>query len=466
VLAAGQWWSSDEIEAMASRWRVEILDSLDGEAMPAGVVPATPEAVALIAALTSLPLPAILLSSDPSAWQIPLPLPAGTRVALLPSLAYLAPMVERQACVPLVLSAPHDAARRRRTPPLALLQSPGIILFTSGSTGAPKPVFRAMESLRAGVTARLDTLGLETGEGMIAGVSLAHGHGMTRLLSAMILGGPLGLLNPLDYRAGLAMLAMPEFACWSATAHFADVFSRCTLTAPAVAPRLCLLSSPISRAVFDAFQARFGVPLRQNYSSSETGPVAVDAAPAADVQPDSVGRPLPGVDIRIGEHPDTAAPAGETGRIWVRSPWLMRGYGFPPSMDGLGVVDGWWPTRDMGRWEADGRLVLAGRIDDCIRTREGRLVNLAFIASRFRAAVGVSEAVVVPLPSSSGASFGAVIECGPVVTVATLKDALSDALPSWAWPRMMAIVPSLPRLPSGKPDRQSCAALLREQQGR
>ena len=87
----------------------------------------------------------------------------------------------------------------------------------------------------------------------------------------MLLGGPLGLLEPLDHRAALDALARPEFQCWRATPHFADVLGRCALTGPAVAPPVCILSSPISRSVFDAFVARFGVPLRQTYSSSETG---------------------------------------------------------------------------------------------------------------------------------------------------------------------------------------------------
>jgi O-succinylbenzoic acid--CoA ligase len=126
-----------------------------------------------------------------------------------------------------------------------------------------------------------------------------------------------------------------------------------------------------------------------------------------------------------------------------------------------GDVDGWWPTKDLGMLEPDGRLVIAGRIDDCIRTREGRLVNLAIVANSLRTTEGVREVAVVPLQSPAGASFGAVLQCDPSVTLAKLKDRLSDALPQWAWPRDMVIVESLPRLPSGKPDRRSCSALLR-----
>ena len=138
----------------------------------------------------------------------------------------------------------------------------------------------------------------------------------------------------------------------------------------------------------------------------------------------------------------------------------MAGYGFPPAVARPGDVNGWWPTRDLGALEADGRLVLAGRLDDCIRTREGRLVNLGVVANKLRDLEGVRHVAVVPLDGLAGVSFGAVVECEPSVTLATLRTSVSDALPRWCWPRKMTLVSSLPRLPNQKPDRQPCIAVL------
>jgi acyl-coenzyme A synthetase/AMP-(fatty) acid ligase len=205
------------------------------------------------------------------------------------------------------------------------------------------------------------------------------------------------------------------------------------------------------------------VPLRQSYSSTETGIIAVDAAPAGAVSGDTVGRPLAGIEVRIGTHPSEPLPLGEIGRIWVRSPWLMNGYGFPPDVELPDAGGGWWPTQDRGMLQDDGQIALAGRIDDCIRTREGRLVNLAFVSKSLLSADGVRDVAVVPLPSFAGPSFGAVLECEASVTIPKLKDRLSDTLPHWAWPRAMAIVDALPRLPGGKTDRMTCSALLRRQ---
>jgi acyl-CoA synthetase (AMP-forming)/AMP-acid ligase II len=178
------------------------------------------------------------------------------------------------------------------------------------------------------------------------------------------------------------------------------------------------------------------------------------------VRPGTVGRPLPRVEIGIGDHPQAPYQTGETGRIWVRSPWLNAGYGFPPDVQRPGEVDGWWPTTDLGALNGDGQLTLAGRLDDCIRSRDGRLVNLAAVAETLREIRSVRNVAVVPLSGTAGTSFGAIIECDASVALSTLRIQLSDALPSWARPRRLAIVASLPRLPNGKPDRQACVAAL------
>jgi acyl-coenzyme A synthetase/AMP-(fatty) acid ligase len=138
----------------------------------------------------------------------------------------------------------------------------------------------------------------------------------------------------------------------------------------------------------------------------------------------------------------------------------MAGYGFPPALERSGAVDGWWPTRDLGALDADGYLTLAGRMDDAVRTRENRLVNLAQVATALREIPGVTDAVVVPLDSTAGVTFGAVVQCGPEMTLAEVRRGVADTLPSSSWPRRLRLVPSLPRLQNGRADRRGCIALL------
>jgi acyl-CoA synthetase (AMP-forming)/AMP-acid ligase II len=461
VLFRRQWRSSDEVEAMASRWYVEIARVVD-EKPVAALVPASPEGIALLIALSALPCPAILLDASRPAQPGQAPLPAGTKVVVPPSAAAVSVGPELGGTPHILPDWPGDGFSHGDGESVPILRSPGFVLYSSGSTGHPRAVYRRTSALLAGAATRVNVLGLVPGDGIVAGGSLARGHGLTRLLSAMTLGGPFAMLESLDHRTALHTLALPTFALWSANAHFAELFTRCTLEKPPKMPRVCIISSPISPHVFDAFRSRFGVPLRQNYSSSETGQVAVNSAPDSQVVHDSVGQPLPGVEVRVCEHPDNPAPAGEVGRIWIRSPWLMEGYGIPPHVERRTDVGGWWATRDRGSLTVRGELRLAGRMDDRIRTREGQTVDLAFVAECLRAAEGVRDAVVVSLDSPSGAVLGAVIECDPGVDVQLVRNQLSAFLPPWGRPRAMKVVHSLPRLPDGKADRPSCLAALHE----
>jgi acyl-coenzyme A synthetase/AMP-(fatty) acid ligase len=457
VFAEGRWWPAEELDALARPWRAVARRALaGGSRYLATALPGTPEGVALFSALTSLPVPVIVLPPSPDMWRGLAPLPERTSLLLLPSIARnLAPATRHLGCHVTVLQDDAPGTDQHAVP----LQCPGIVVFTSGSTGTPKPVVRTPQAIERGGMARLHALGARPAGGIAVGTSLAHGRGVNSLVTCIAGGMPLGLV-PSNHRAALVTLAQPELDCWWASAHLADVLGRCALTGPPIVPGVCLLSSAIPRRVFDAFLDRFGVPIRQTYSSSETGPISVDGGPAGSVRPDRVGRPLDGVDVLIGEHPAVPMASGATGRIWVRSPWDMAGYGFSTDRVSQQKVDGWWPTHDVGFVDDGGYLGLAGRLDDCIRTRDGYLVNLAGIATQLREVRGIIDAAVVPMDTSSGGSFGAVVECARSLTAGVLRTRIADALPGWALPRDLAVVESMPRLASGRPDPRACQALL------
>ena len=122
------------------------------------------------------------------------------------------------------------------------------------------------------------------------------------------------------------------------------------------------------------------------------------------------------------------------------------------------MVDGWTPTSDLGTLGEDGYLTLLGRIDDCVRVRDGRLVNLAFVAARLREVASVTDAAVLAVETSAGPTFGAVVE--GTAQLAAVRQHLARELPPWCWPRELVAVPVLPRLPGGKIDREACRRLL------
>src|SRR5687768_7156723 len=162
ILAHGRWWSSDALDAIARSWRTTVLDQCgEGDRAIATALPTSPEAVALFGALTSLASPVILLSPDIRAWRTKPVIPIGTPLVLLPALAHLAPAAERCGLVPFVL--PDASSPPASGMPVVPLEGPGVVLFTSGSTGPPKPVFHTRASLMRWVSHRNDGLGLGPG---------------------------------------------------------------------------------------------------------------------------------------------------------------------------------------------------------------------------------------------------------------------------------------------------------------
>lgn len=442
---------------MAAGWRDAIDERVGAAGMCAVAVPSTAEGLALLAAASGRSVAVPVLSADPQSWPGHSALFEGMPIALVPGAAAAAGNAGRRGFAPFVLPDPTVAAGAGVFTPL---RTPGFVIHTSGSTGAPKPVYRPTAHIVAGASARARALGLLPGEGLVGGVPFSSGQGVVQVVTAMVLNGALGMVGPVDYREVLTALARPEFACWRATAHFADVLGRCALHTVPRAPRVCLISSAVGEPVHRAFISRFGVPLRGAYSSTETGAIAVDAAPDAEVQPGTVGRPLPGVEVTIGDQPGAAQQTGVAGRVWVRSRWQMAGYGSPPQLERPGDVEGWWPTRDLGSFDEAGLLRLAGRIDDCVRTREGRLVNLEAVAEALRNLDGVHAVVVVPIEGPAGTSFGAVLQGAERLSLDAVRRAAGAALPPWALPRAIHLVTDLPRLSNGKPDRIACMALL------
>ena len=313
-------------------------------------LPSTPEGVALLVALTSLPPPAILLHPDVRAWRSEPAIPVGTPLILPPALAHLAPDGEKVGLVPFVLP---DASTRAAGPPVDAFSGGGIVQFTSGSTGPPKPVFFPMPTCLAGARSRVRSMGLEPGAGIAMSASPVYGQGLRYLATAVLLGGPLALLDPHDHRQALVTLAEPALACWRATRHLVEALTHCVLTGPAVVPRLCVVGTPLPPALHDAFVARFGVPLRQGYSSTETGPICLDVGPPERVERDTVGRPSTASRSASATiRPSRSSPSGwgGSGRA-VRARWRAtdsrRTSSAPATWTGGGPLrtwDGFAPT--------------------------------------------------------------------------------------------------------------------------
>ncbi len=139
-----------------------------------------------------------------------------------------------------------------------------------------------------------------------------------------------------------------------------------------------------------------GFQVAEGYGLTETSPV-LTANPWAAVRFGSVGKPLPGVDVEIRP---TEGAEGGAGEIWVRGPNVMSGYYLNPEASAAVLQDGWFCTGDIGRLDADGYLHLSGRTKEIIVTDAGKNVYPEEVEFRYRGIPGVQELVILSMPAS------------------------------------------------------------------
>jgi o-succinylbenzoate---CoA ligase len=162
------------------------------------------------------------------------------------------------------------------------------------------------------------------------------------------------------------------------------------------------------------------------------------------------GTPLDGVEVAIGAD----------GRIRLRGPMLFDGYAGNCDVTAEVLRDGWLLTPDVGHLDRDGRLVVSGRADDVVKSG-GVSVPLPAVEARLAAMPGVAEVAVLAVPDPEwGSRVVAVAAAGDSLDLTAVRDFVSAAHPrSWA-PHELHLVDRLPRLASGKVDREQLVRSL------
>ncbi|WP_055631803.1 condensation domain-containing protein [Streptomyces griseoruber] len=368
-----------------------------------------------------------------------------------------------------VADAPAEAAP-------APYDGPWVITHSSGSTGEPKRILRSQGNQLAEADHIISTAAITPQDVVLCPVPLFHALGQFCCMIVSVLAGATLVLvdqdterpdeGPASLDVGRVLTLLRE--------HRVTVFPSVPYLLGALADwpadqeadlssvRLCLSGSNFLPAdVRDRFTARFGLPVRQTYGSSEAGSVAWDCDPDA-VVPDSVGRPLNGVTVEIVDTDGRVLPSGETGEVAVTSAAVMTGYvgeaaepgaGSPPRRRHL--------TGDLGRLDPDGRLHITGRKRILIDTG-GRKVNPVEVEAVLEQHPGVTTAAVVGVPLRGGGDLlvAAVVPNGTEQDTDRLAAFCRERLAGYKVPGVFTFVDEIPRTPLGKIRRSQLADRL------
>lgn len=139
---------------------------------------------------------------------------------------------------------------------------------------------------------------------------------------------------------------------------------------------------PISPDVIRFFRAN-GLNLKQSYGLTEAGGI-FQVQPDGEVKPETVGKPLPRTRVEIAEDQE----------VLVSSKSVFLGYYQNPDATAAALKDGWFHTGDAGYLDEDGHLVIIGRKEDIMRTKEGEAFSPDFIETRLKFSPYIKEAVI------------------------------------------------------------------------
>ncbi len=342
-----------------------------------------------------------------------------------------------------------DTALRNATPPI---DTPALVIATSGSEGQPKGVLLSHSALAAAAAASATRIPLAAGDTWLNCLPLFHIGGLSIFWRCFASGAAVRLHEGFDAAKVWADIADGRATHVSLVpAMLARLLDTAGDAAPPATLRCALIGgAALSHALWRRARAA-GWPLFVSYGMSETAAQLATLPPGDSWQEGLVGKPLPGMEIAIGSD----------GRIRVRGPQLMLGYlgayagGDDGKLSPL-VDDGWLRTGDLGRIDADGGLHVLGRADDML-VSGGENIHPAEVEARLAACPGIADVAVTATRDPVWGDIVTALVVG--AEASAVEDWSREHLPAKLRPRRTLVVDALPRNALGKLERKGLAAL-------
>jgi malonyl-CoA/methylmalonyl-CoA synthetase len=211
-------------------------------------------------------------------------------------------------------------------------------------------------------------------------------------------------------------------------------------------------SAPLAAETFDAFRVRTGHVILERYGMTETGMLTSNPLSGQRLA-GTVGRPLPGVSLRIVDERGAPCPPGAVGCIEVKGPNIFSGYWRMPERTREDFsVDGYFKTGDMASWTAEQYVRIVGRAKDLIISG-GLNVYPKEVEDRVNAIDGVLESAVIGVPDTDlGEAVVAVVVASPEhkLSESRMIAQLKADIAKFKVPKRVFFVEHLPRNTMGK----------------
>ncbi len=325
-----------------------------------------------------------------------------------------------------------------------LPEDTAVIIFTSGTTGTPKPTLLSRKALIASALSSARNIPLTSEDVWQLTISPARVGGLSIVTRSLIARSALSFAPAFRAKAIVDSWERDEVTLSSIVpTMLMQILEECPQWRPAPKMRALLVGGAPTSLKLKEQAASRGVPLIMTYGMTEAASNVVSTPYELRNR----------VTVGSGKANDGAfLEVRENGRLWIKGPMLLTGYWGRKSV----LKDGWFDTGDIGSIDKDGFVSVKGRQSDVILSG-GDNVYPSEVEEALESLPAVKEALALALPDEM---WGAIVttllvakDPGHLPDAKELADGLKPILAKYKFPRRYAWVDSIPRTSGGKPDR-------------
>ncbi len=334
---------------------------------------------------------------------------------------------------------------------------PALVTYSSGSSGHPKGAVFTHEALSFAEHSWAGPVMALTPEDVVLAVlPFPHSFGLHGgLLAPLLVGATVAIVERFSPETVLETIATYRVTVFPGVA---TMFQR-TLNSPAFGDtdlsslRLAVSgAAPCPWELAKEWQARVGTRILRGYGMTELfRPISHLAEDLTDI-PEAIGRPVPGVDVRLVDDDRQLVAGGQIGELLIKSPAAMEEYLNDPKEPNAVLHDGWFKTGDLAILLPTGFIQIAGRKEERI-LRGGYSVFPQEVEAVLLCHPAIAEAGVIGVPSPDlGEEIAAFVtlRSGAKTTLEELDTHCRERLAAFKYPRQITILKSLPKGPTGK----------------
>ena len=339
-----------------------------------------------------------------------------------------------------------------------------VILFTSGSEKDPKAVQLTHKNIIANLKSLEQVYEFSSADSILGNLPLFHVFGQTAHQWLPIWCGMtvVTYANPLDFKGVCDVVREEKVTIMAGTPSFFWGYVNKSNPGDFESCRIMLAGADkCPDALRKIFLEKHGKVLLEAYGCTETSPGLTVNTPQHN-RPGSVGRPLPGVRVRV-ENYETGeeCKVRETGKILVKGDNIMKGYFDDFENTSLAFRHGWYDTGDMGWMDEEGYLWHVGRLKRFVKIG-GEMVSLIKVEDVLEKLLPEgAKCCVVEIPDQTkGARIVAAVT--QQLDEKEILKKMSEQLPNIALPKTFVVIPDLPQMGSGKIDFRTTTNMVRD----